>query len=337
MTAIILLVFAMHVFAKELTAHNTSIMQESLHKLLWAKLFERVLKTSPLDHVVLDNAMLGKPSHLASLRTGTLGLGLSNVGVALHLPKDSRPLPIALFQGGAPRPWPVTGTSFQRRGQGVWSAIAARRDPFRVMADTEVVENPAEECENALIEGKAFYKDESRGLALNTFERAVNKYVRDSEKMFLVPKEMRQELLYSCLVCTAASGDIEQSKIYLREMTQSGISWDEVRSNPNPKWLKMEITAFVRNQLKGFAAGKQKSVGTIQREATVKMRERENKPAVETNLEGLKDFDYTDAEGNTMDVSIGGILRRVSILLVAVVVGYIALFNFGLQFVDNLY
>lgn len=77
---------------------------------------------------------------------------------------------------------------------------------------------PPPDPDALLAEGKALYASGERMQGYKTFEKALR--VDD------IRLETRQELLYCCMCCNAAFGDVETAKQYLRDMNLAGLSFD---------------------------------------------------------------------------------------------------------------
>ena len=77
---------------------------------------------------------------------------------------------------------------------------------------------PPPDPDALLAEGKALYASGERMQGYKTFEKALR--VDD------VRLETRQELLYCCMCCNAAFGDVEAAKQYLRDMNLAGLPFD---------------------------------------------------------------------------------------------------------------
>ena len=77
---------------------------------------------------------------------------------------------------------------------------------------------PPPDPDALLAEGKALYASGERMQGYKKFEKALR--VDD------IKLETRQELLYSCMCCNAAFGDVETAKQYLRDMNLSGLPFE---------------------------------------------------------------------------------------------------------------
>ena len=190
---------------------------------------------------------------------------------------------------------------------------------------------PPPDPDALLQEGKALYASGERMQGMKTFEKALRS---DDIKL-----ETRQELLYSCMCCNAAFGDVETAKQYLRDMNLAGLTFDVAMLDS--KLMPLEASAQMRNQLKKFAAGELKSQGTVQREIFESQRAQSNeggsvgaRGAQKPQRMGDMDLMNLDISGDT-SAEVGAIATRVVGLLVLSVVGFIGLFQVGLQFLRN--
>lgn len=98
----------------------------------------------------------------------------------------------------------------------------------------------------------------------------------------------------------------------------------------------MESSAQLRNQLKKFAAGELKSQGTVQREIFESTRVSEGGSvgapgAQKPQKMGDMDLMNLDISGDT-SAEVGAIATRVVGLVVLSIVGFVGLFQAGLQF-----
>ena len=76
---------------------------------------------------------------------------------------------------------------------------------------------PPPDPDALLQEGKALYASGERMQGYKTFEKAL----RADDASLALPT--RQELLYSCMCCNAAFGDVETAKQFLRDMMIAGM------------------------------------------------------------------------------------------------------------------
>ena len=103
---------------------------------------------------------------------------------------------------------------------------------------------PPPNPELLLAEGKAKYAEGERMQRYKTFEKAL----RADD----IPLEVRQELLYCCMCCCAAFGDVETAKQHMRDMNLAGMPFDVAMLKE--EYMPMEAGAQMKNQLKKFAA-----------------------------------------------------------------------------------
>ena len=104
---------------------------------------------------------------------------------------------------------------------------------------------PPPNPELLLAEGKAKYLDGERMQGYKQFEKALR-----ADDIGL---ETRQELLYCCMCCCAAFGDVETAKQHMRDMNLAGMPFDVALLKD--EYMPMEAGAQMKNQLKKFAAG----------------------------------------------------------------------------------
>jgi hypothetical protein len=179
-----------------------------------------------------------------------------------------------------------------------------------------------------LAEGKALYAEGERMRGYKTFERALRQDTIDVET--------RRELLYCCMCCNAAFGDVETAKQFLRDMNIAGLPFDVAMLDD--RLMPLESSAQMRNQLVKFASGEMKSQGTVQRE----IFERDRAPRGNLGAMGgggagkpqrMGDMDLMNLEisGDT-SAETKDIVKRVLGLVVASVAGFVGLFQFGLTF-----
>jgi len=189
---------------------------------------------------------------------------------------------------------------------------------------------PPPDPDALLQEGKALYASGERMQGYKTFEKALR-----SDNIRL---ETRQELLYSCMCCNAAFGDVETAKQYLRDMNIAGLKFEVAMLDSN--LMSMEASAQMKNQLKKFAAGELKSQGTVQREIFESQRAATEggsvgaRGAQKPQRMGDMDLMNLDIAGDT-SAEVGAIATRVVGLVVLSIVGFIGLFQLGLQFLRN--
>ena len=146
-----------------------------------------------------------------------------------------------------------------------------------------------------------------------------------------IPLEVRQELLYCCMCCCAAFGDVETAKQHMRDMNLAGMPFDVAMLKE--EYMPMEAGAQMKNQLKKFAAGELKSQGTVQRE--IFERQREASGMTPAGGGGQKpqrmgDMDLMNLDLNDTSAEVGDIAKRVGGLVVLSIVGFIGLFQAGL-------
>ena len=80
-------------------------------------------------------------------------------------------------------------------------------------------------------------------IGFKTFERAL-----DGGGDGTMTAATRRELCYCAMCCSAAFGDVEAAKMYLREMQAFGLDFEMAIADP--RLMKMESSALMKNQLK---------------------------------------------------------------------------------------
>jgi hypothetical protein len=93
-----------------------------------------------------------------------------------------------------------------------------------------------------LKEGKALYATGERMRGYKMFEKALR--ADDA----LIPLATRQELLFSCMCCNAAFGDVEIAKQFLRDMNIAGMSFESAMGRSD--FMTLEAGAQMRNQVR---------------------------------------------------------------------------------------
>jgi len=189
-----------------------------------------------------------------------------------------------------------------------------------------------------LKEGKALYRSGERMQGYKLFEKALR---ADDAVLEL---DTRQELLYSCMCCNAAFGDVETAKQFLRDMMIAGLPFDVAMANAEQigGFMTLESSAQMRNQLIKFASGEMKSQGTVQREIFEKSRADTgtgslggsvgaNPTRQKPQRMGDMDLMNLDIAGDT-SAETKDILKRVVGLVVLSIVGFVGLFQAGLVF-----
>jgi len=145
--------------------------------------------------------------------------------------------------------------------------------------------------------------------------------------------ETRQELLYCCMCCHAAFGDVETAKQYLRDMNLYGLPFELAMMDPS--FMRLESHAQMRNQLKKFAAGELKSQGTVQREIFNATRGGAaggiGNSGEKKQKMGDMDLGNLEISGDT-DETVEAIAKRVGGLIALSILGFVGLYTAGLQF-----
>ena len=212
----------------------------------------------------------------------------------------------------------------------------SRRAGSRRAARVSALFGPPPDPEALLAEGKALYASGERMQGFKKFERALR---AEPDRLALAT---RQELLYSCMCCNAAFGDVETAKQYLRDMNIAGLPFDVALATDG--FMPLESSAQMRNQLVKFASGEMKSQGTVQREIFERDRgQRAGAPggSVGAGPGGQKPQRMGDMDLMNLDISgdtsaeVGDIAKRVVGLALLSVLGFVGLFKFGLQFLNQ--
>jgi len=180
-------------------------------------------------------------------------------------------------------------------------------------------------AETLLDESRGLYEQGERMQGYKKLEQAMK--LDDDASL-----PVRREIRYQAMCCVAAFGDVEMAKQYLREMELLGLPYDVAINDPS--LMRMESSALMRNQLKKFASGSEKSFGTVQREVYERTKKTlpggpgGDAPIVNKGLMELEIDDNTDA-------SVGGIAKRVGGVVLASIGGFALLFFAGLKLIQE--
>ena len=180
-------------------------------------------------------------------------------------------------------------------------------------------------AETLLDESRGLYEQGERMQGYKKLEQAMK---LDEDASLPVRREIR----YQAMCCVAAFGDVEMAKQYLREMELLGLPYDVAINDPS--LMRMESSALMRNQLKKYASGSEKSFGTVQREVYERTKKTlpggpgGDAPIVNKGLMELEIDDNTDA-------SVGGIAKRVGGVVLASIGGFALLFFAGLKLIQE--
>lgn len=198
----------------------------------------------------------------------------------------------------------------------------AKKVVVRAMPPPSSSGHPAE---TLLDESRGLYEQGERMQGYKKLEQAMK---LDEDASLPVRREIR----YQAMCCVAAFGDVEMAKQYLREMELLGLPYDVAINDPS--LMRMESSALMRNQLKKFASGSEKSFGTVQREVYERTKKTMpggpggDAPIVNKGLMELEIDDNTDA-------SVGGIAKRVGGVVLASIGGFALLFFAGLKLIQG--
>lgn len=213
----------------------------------------------------------------------------------------------------------VVSNAVVRRGEGRRSS---RTMTTRARRGVVVMARGGGDAASMLADGRAMYERGERMNGFKTFERALDG--GDGT----MTAETRRELCYCAMCCSAAFGDVETAKMYLREMQAYGLDFEMAIADP--RLMKMESSALMKNQLKKFAAGEGKSFGTVQRERYERDQAAKGPGPAPTSVKGLRDLDIS----SDTDESVEAIVGRVAALIALSVVGFAALFAAGMQVME---
>ena len=125
-----------------------------------------------------------------------------------------------------------------KRVPGTHPSCAVSRTSLRVHA----LFGPPPDPKVLLTEGKALYATGERMRGYKMFEKALR--ADDA----LIPLATRQELLFSCMCCNAAFGDVEIAKQFLRDMNIAGMSFESAMGRSD--FMTLEAGAQMRNQVR---------------------------------------------------------------------------------------
>lgn len=191
------------------------------------------------------------------------------------------------------------------------------------------------EAEQLLSSGKAKYEGGDRMGALRLWEQALQQSPTP---------EQRNVLLFNATCVHASFGDLELAQIPLKDAIFGGLDFQAALERQDPRCVKLQASAQVLIQLKRFnqAVLKVKAAGPAPPAFASGRGGSSSKSGSTSSGKGLLNRDMsdvlsTDVEG--IDASVGGIVKRVIILL-AVLSGLgTALFYLGLKyaFVDSPY
>ena len=180
-------------------------------------------------------------------------------------------------------------------------------------------------AETLLDESRGLYEQGERMQGYKKLEQAMK---LDEDASLPVRREIR----YQAMCCVAAFGDVEMAKQYLREMELLGLPYDVAINDPS--LMRMESSALMRNQLKKFASGSEKSFGTVQREVYERTKKTlPGGPGGDAPIvnKGLMELEID----NNTDASVGGIAKRVGGVVLASIGGFALLFFAGLKLIQE--
>ena len=202
---------------------------------------------------------------------------------------------------------------------------AKKKVVVRAMPPPSTSSGGGHPAETLLDESRGLYEQGERMQGYKKLEQAMK---LDEDASLPVRREIR----YQAMCCVAAFGDVEMAKQYLREMELLGLPYDVAINDPS--LMRMESSALMRNQLKKFASGSEKSFGTVQREVYERTKKTlpggpgGDAPIVNKGLMELEIDDNTDA-------SVGGIAKRVGGVVLASIGGFALLFFAGLKLIQE--
>eukprot|EP00884_Botryococcus_braunii_P003830 jgi/Botrbrau1/13448/Bobra.0082s0052.1 len=189
------------------------------------------------------------------------------------------------------------------------------------------------EARELIMQGQVKFRNGDRMGALKLFEESLEKGPS---------REERQAALFNATAVHASFGDVELAQITLREGINSGLVFDAaMRDKENPLLVPMQVSPQISIQLRKFAEACKRVKAAVQPDrSAVQGRgglglDGGLPVASLASARGLLGTDISDrlkTEVSGIDGSIGGIIRRVLVLLVVGVALGVTLFYVGLQY-----
>lgn len=145
----------------------------------------------------------------------------------------------------------------------------------------------------------------------------------------------RVTALYNCTCVHAGFGDVELAQITLRDAVLQGLDFKQMLENPtayDEDAVTLRASQQVLIRLRKFSEAALKAAEDRKSAASVVQR-KEKKRAL-TMEEDLSERLETDMSG--IDTSIGGIVKRVLLLLLALSVGGVGLWFLGMNYLMKL-
>jgi hypothetical protein len=196
------------------------------------------------------------------------------------------------------------------------------------------------EAEQLLSAGRAKYDGGDRMGALRLWEQALGT---------APTREQRLAALYNAACVHASFGDLELAQIPLKDAIFGGLNFAEALAAEDPRYVKLKASAQVLIQLRKFseriAAEKARASSSPAAPPPYAGSSSSGSGSSSSSKAGgkgllgqdMSEVLSTDAE--SIDASIGGIIKRVAVLLLALSGLGVALFYLGLKyaFVDSPY
>lgn len=192
--------------------------------------------------------------------------------------------------------------------------------------------NSSSEANDLLSAGLEKYVAGDKMGALNYWEDCLNKSPSPEDRL---------AALWNSMCVHAYFGDAEVAQISLREAVALGLDFENGLKQTDPRFVRLQASAQVIIQLRRFSVATAKAMaaaesssatsaaGTKQRVGTAAAGSSKayRTPSMKDDV---SDLTQTDMIG--LDTSVLGVVRRVAVLLLALIGLGVALFYFGLQY-----
>ncbi|KAI3438541.1 hypothetical protein D9Q98_000969 [Chlorella vulgaris] len=194
------------------------------------------------------------------------------------------------------------------------------------------------QAEDLLTKGRAKYDGGDRMGALRFWEQALDKEPT---------QEQRLVALFNAACVHASFGDLELAQIPLKDALYGGLDFQAAMAQQDARFVKLRASAQVLIQLRRFSEQVQRTRAAAPSAPPAYARSGRGASSSSSESRGgggkgilgrdMSEALSTDAE--TIDASIGGIIKRVLVLLLALTGLGTALFYLGLKyaFVDSPY
>ncbi|GAB4823977.1 hypothetical protein N2152v2_011023 [Parachlorella kessleri] len=152
-------------------------------------------------------------------------------------------------------------------------------------------------------------------------------------------REDRLAALWNATCIHAYFGDAEVAQIMLREAVALGLDFEAALLGSDPRMVKLQASAQILIKLRKFSQATAKSLAAAEANAAqappaaASSRQRSSKSGRSILTQDVSDLTKTEMQG--IDTSMLGVVRRVAVLLVALVAFGVGLFYFGLQFLEQ--